>query len=298
MKIRAPVRIDFGGPWTDTEYAKNLGINGSVVNASIDKYVHSEVVEERSDDGRKGTFFQSSVNIDSQIPHGAGLGGSSAYRVVRMASDLLEPSVPISEEIRYNIANAAYRWESDKDFMGIVCGWQDQYAAAFGGFNHIYSNEEGVNVERLKVDRAIIDKLEENLVLVYTGKSRLSDTLHREVRERVKLKEVQLALLNLRDLSGAVKYALLDGDLEHFAYLLTESWENQKKLADCVHEPVDKFFDVAFKNGAISGKACGAGGGGCLVFYASDREKLEDALTKTGGTIIPFKFEFDGLKVY
>ena len=97
-----------------------------------------------------------------------------------------------------------------------------------------------------------------------------------------------------------MREALLSGDLDAFGRLIGESWESQKALDDSVtNARMEELFDAARSAGAASGKACGAGGGGCLLFFAESGKQLSvsNALDSKGARVIPFKFEFDGLKV-
>ena len=112
---------------------------------------------------------------------------------------------------------------------------------------------------------------------------------------------VNYAIRNLRQITLDMKNTLLKDDLFSFGQLLNENWENQKKLHPSVtNSQIDALFDIALDNGAIGGKACGAGGGGCLVFFCMPdtehlvRKKLEEA----GGTIIDFGFDLEGLQIW
>jgi D-glycero-alpha-D-manno-heptose-7-phosphate kinase len=98
-----------------------------------------------------------------------------------------------------------------------------------------------------------------------------------------------------------MKNVLLKGDLFAFARLLTENWGNQKRLHfSTTNSQIDNLFDIAQRNGALGGKACGAGGGGCLIFYcAPDQEHLvRKKLEESGVEIIDFNFAFEGISVW
>lgn len=139
--------------------------------------------------------------------------------------------------------------------------------------------------------------------ICYTGKSRLSGDIHRKVREAYQGEEpkTRQALRKLKAIAQEMKNALLGGDLKAFGQLLNENWQNQKALHPSVtNEQIDGIFDVVLANGAIGGKACGAGGGGCLVFYAQpDCEHLvRRKLEKLSVNVIDFNFEFEGLQTW
>ena len=292
---RAPVRIDFAGGWTDVDiFAKGAG--GAVLNATIDKYVtgrmeiHDGLVN--TDGGQQEGI---AVSYQSDLPAGSGLGTSSALNVVWLS--LVKTRVNNTED-KKTIAGLAYELEA---ILGILGGKQDQYASALGGLNFMTFGEQ-VDVERLEVPAETVRELEDGLVLCYTGKQRLSGNIHENVWEsyRKGSPETVNALFNLRNIAFSMRYVLLSGKLDEFADLMNQNWECQKKLDLSVcNDQIDELFDEAFKHGAIGGKACGAGGGGCVLFYAEPnrRADVEETVQRLGSRVIPFKFEFDGLQV-
>jgi len=288
---RAPVRIDFAGGWTDVDiFAKGAG--GAVLNATIDKYVTGRLeLHDFADDGREGI----TVSYNSDLPAGSGLGTSSALNVVWLS--LVKSRVSGVEE-KKKIANLAYELEA---ILGILGGKQDQFASALGGFNFMLFNED-VQVERLDLAPDTISEMEERLVLCYTGKPRLSGNIHENVwgAYRQGKPETVNALYNLRNVAIRMKTVLLNGDLNEFPELLNQNWKHQKQLDPSItNEQIEELFEEAFKEGAIGGKACGAGGGGCVLFFAEKgrRAHVESVVEKLGSRIIPFRFEFEGLTI-
>jgi len=288
---RAPVRIDFAGGWTDVDiFAKGAG--GAVLNATIDKYVTGRLeLHDFADDGREGI----TVSYNSDLPAGSGLGTSSALNVVWLS--LVKSRVSGVEE-KKKIANLAYELEA---ILGILGGKQDQFASALGGFNFMLFNED-VQVERLDLAPDTISEMEERLVLCYTGKPRLSGNIHENVwgAYRQGKPETVNALYNLRNVAIRMKTVLLNGDLNEFPELLNQNWKHQKQLDPSItNEQIEELFEKAFKEGAIGGKACGAGGGGCVLFFAEKgrRAHVESVVEKLGSRIIPFRFEFEGLTI-
>lgn len=165
-----------------------------------------------------------------------------------------------------------------------------------------FSGEE-VKTSRLQLSRDTIYELEKSLVLCYTGKSRLSSNIHQNVVDAYldKDEETLDALNNLKRIAVAVKDALITDDLFSFGKLLSENWENQKRLHTSItNSQIDSLFDAALKNGAVGGKACGAGGGGCLIFFCyPDKEHLvRKKLEETGAMVIDFNFDFEGLQTW
>lgn len=287
---RAPVRIDFAGAWTDVPvFARGAG--GAVVNASINRFV-----EGRLEVGDRPGVEGIRVSYQCDLPAGSGLGTSAALNVCWLG--LIESQIAPTQEHRERIAELAFQLE---EMLGILGGKQDQYAAALGGINFLQFGEE-VAVERLDVPASMVQEMERRLVLCYTGKSRLSGSIHENVwcAFRRGMPETVNALYALRDGAVMMREALLGGRIDQFGALLGESWRHQKALDPSVtNEQIEVLFREALEAGALHGKACGAGGGGCLLFYvAQGRESaVSDALARAGARVIPFRFEFEGLRM-
>lgn len=292
---KAPVRIDFAGGWTDVDiFCKGAG--GAVLNATIDKYVTGRLEmldgSPTADGGWKDGI---TVSYQSDLPAGSGLGTSAALNVVWLS--LVKTQVNDIEDQK-TIAGLAYELEA---ILGILGGKQDQYASAIGGFNFMTFGEK-VEVEQLSVPPNVVKELEDRLVLCYTGKQRLSGNIHENVWGAYRQGAVETvnALYSLRNIAYNMRYVLLAGRLDEFADLMNQNWEAQKKLdASVSNAQIEELFDGAFKHGAVSGKACGAGGGGCVLFFAEPnrRRSVEEVVEKLGSRVIPFKFEAAGLQV-
>jgi len=292
---KAPVRIDFAGGWTDVDiFAKGAG--GAVLNATIDKYVTGRLETLDGSVGPDGERREGvTISYQSELPAGSGLGTSAALNVVWLS--LVKTRITDMED-KKTIADLAYELEA---ILGILGGKQDQYASALGGFSFMTFGEK-VEVEPLKVPPEVVKALEDRLVLCYTGKSRLSGNIHENVwgAYREGVAETVDALYNLRNIAFSMRYVLLSGRLDEFAQLMNQNWEYQKKLdASITNDQIEELFEEAFKHGAVSGKACGAGGGGCVLFFAEPnrRKEVEEVVEQLGSRIIPFKFEFDGLQL-
>lgn len=293
------MRIDFGGGWTDVEtFAHAAG--GAVVNAKIDRYVTGtlEAVEEgvagpappEHGEGHEGLR----IAYGLELPAGSGLGSSAALNVVWLS--LVNRRV-VGDEDRKRIAELAYGLEA---MLGILGGRQDQYAAALGGFNLMRFGAGGVEVEPLAVPAAAVRELEARSLLCSTGQPRLSGSIHEHVwgAFRAGRPETVRALYGLREVALAMVPTLLAGDLPSFADLLSENWEHQRALHPSVSNPrIDALFEAARTAGALGGKACGAGGGGCLYFVCEPgrRQAVAAALAAAGARPIRFAFEFAGL---
>ena len=247
---------------------------------------------------RMNVDFGLEIITRSNAPAGSGLGSSASMGVAlvgalaRLAGSILLP---------YEYAEIASSIERHE--LGILGGKQDQYASAIGGVNFMEFSGEEVRLSKLPLSSDTLYELEKNLVLCYTGKSRLSSNIHQNVVDAYLAghKETLDALRNLKQIAVEMKNTLLKGDLLYFGNLLNDNWHNQKKLhASVADSRIDSLFDLALSNGAIGGKACGAGGGGCLIFYCADdrehvvRRNLQDA----GCDIIDFNFDFEGLQTW
>jgi D-glycero-alpha-D-manno-heptose-7-phosphate kinase len=298
LVVRAPVRIDFAGGWTDIQpFANSEG--GAVLNAAIDRYVEGQLEIRDADVKPKGMsadriLSQSSgisLSYGSDLPTGSGLGTSAAMNVVFLF--LIRYELFKNEKLEV-IAEAAFEMER---LLRIKGGKQDQYASALGGINFMTFTDK-VKVEKLHLESSIIKQLEKQLVLCYSGKSRLSGNIHDKVWGRYLKGETVDAFQGLKKVACRMKRELVKGNLGEFANLLSKNWEYQKKLDSSVtNSMTEKLFRTAFKNGAIGGKACGAGGGGCLLFFCDEGRvvSVKKSLALAGGRIIPFRFSKEGL---
>ncbi len=278
-RARAPLRIDLAGGWTDVPtFADAEG--GEVVNVTVDKFVHATL----RDDG--------AISYEHDVRTG-GLGSSACEHVLTAA--LRHPDADLDE-----IAEAAFAAESAE---GVTGGRQDQYAACYGGLSYMTfrAGAEPVSIERLELPEPILLGLRKRLVLVDSGVSRLSGEIHDAVWSAFARHEddVTGALLALKQYGRAMRDALAGSDFGGVRHVLNENWTQQKRLHPSVtNSAVEAIFDLAMRSGASAGKACGAGGGGALVFYASsdgDAMSLRRALGGAGVTVIDSAFTFEGL---
>lgn len=294
-KGRAPLRIDFGGGWTDVPiYAEVEG--GAVLSAAITRYVRGSIGPTRPLDLlRRLRGERSSVSYGLDLPIGAGLGASAAQIVLWVA--LVKTAIANVTE-RHQIAEMACQIAST---LGILGGKQDEYASALGGIRY-YTFGSVVEDELLRLSPRFAGQLRDRLVLVYSGQSHLSADIHDQVWSRFRSGERSTvrALAGLRQLAGEMKRALLAADLEAFAELLNDNWSHQKSLHPSVTTlRLDDIFELARSNGAQGGKACGAGGGGCLLFLAVEGQvdRLRAALEDRRLPIIDFDFDDHGVYI-
>jgi D-glycero-alpha-D-manno-heptose-7-phosphate kinase len=294
---RAPTRIDFGGGWTDVPpYCDQEG--GFVCNLAIARYATVQLRAEASsepalpdeaDDALARAALRVAglpgvrARIDSDFPVKAGLGGSSAagvamvgaieaYRAVREAMPgsperrALLASVPRD---RAAVAKASRRLEVEE--LRVAGGFQDHYAAAFGGALGLSFGGE-TRVRRLALQRRTVRELESRCTVVYTGHSRISGDTIRAVLDGWTAREgrVVRALAQMRELARAMADALVAGDVDALGVLVGEHWTHQRALHPSIATPlIDEILTRARAAGALGGKALGASGGGCVLVVAA-----------------------------
>jgi D-glycero-alpha-D-manno-heptose-7-phosphate kinase len=234
----------------------------------------------------------------SEVPPGSGLGSSSAMTVaiVGLLYELSEGQLD-----RYRIADLAY--QAERVELGMQGGWQDQYAAAFGGFNFIEFDRHDVTVHSLRLSEPMLYELESNLLLCFTGQTRDSGQVHAAQQRRARSNSAMYRQVNseILKLVTATKKALLKGDLVEFGRLLDVAWQTKKNLAQGVSNNfIDRLYAIAREQGASGGKLLGAGSGGFLLFYCQPLKHhlVKQALEQEGAAITTFKFDPKGLQVW
>lgn len=326
VRSQAPLRISFCGGGTDVPpYPETHG--GCVLSCTIDKYAYvsararltdSVRVESRDlkrviefasheDDGEPDLaksiirrFGEVSLEcyMHSDAPPGSGLGSSSAM-IVALIGALARRNGLVLDP--YHVAELALKVE--REDLQISGGLQDQYAASFGGFNFIEFTASGVIVNPLRVAPDTLDELHYNLLLCYTGKTRLSSNILTEQTANVvsKNERVMEGLSALKDMTVEMKRALLRGDCPTFGSLLHDAWQLKRTFASGITDAaIDEMYETARNAGAIGGKLLGAGGGGFLLFFVpfTRRESVRDALENVGGVIVDFQFEPRGMRTW
>jgi D-glycero-alpha-D-manno-heptose-7-phosphate kinase len=187
--------------------------------------------------------------------------------------------------------------------LGIPGGYQDQYAAIFGGFNFLELTGSQVVVNPLPLSRDIVDELETNMLLAYTGRARRGGDIIADQTGRLEA-GVEDALAGLRaqkQLAGEMKDALARCELRRFAEMLDAAWQAKKRMSPKISTPViDEMYDEAKRLGAIGGKVTGAGGGGYMIFYCHyDRKHLvAERLIELGASVDDFAFTLEGVRAW
>lgn len=238
------------------------------------------------------------IFLHTEAPPGTGLGSSSSL-MVAVIGLLKEWQRMVLTD--YEVAEMACRLERQE--LAIPGGLQDQYAAAFGGWNYIEFSGRQVLVNPLRLPQDLLNELEHNLVLCYTGDTRKSAGIlaDQTARYRRGEKESLQSLRRQKALALEMKNLLVARKLEEFGKLLHETWEYKKRMSPHISNPrVDELYKAARNAGALGGKLNGAGGGGYMMFYCDFERRLEveAALTERGCSVRSFSFEPRGLQLW
>lgn len=314
ITTRTPLRISFAGGGTDIPYFyKKYG--GEVISTTIDKYVTVKV-HNADDFGESGILSavldrktqkmvdackritdvdDVMIEIESDAMPRSGLGGSSAL-VVGLIYALEEYSAQRGKDIftpwTEDLAAAACEVEINR--LGNPIGRQDQYAAAYGGFNRIYFDKDGtVRVNRIQ---SVTHKLQSWLLLFYTGDQRQANPILRAQQRR----ENDEILLKMRSQVDRFHDAYRRGDMGEIGLLLHEAWGLKKSLSsEITHTALDAIYDRAILSGANGGKLLGAGGGGHFLFSVPPEDQLQfiEKMQRLGLLHVPFKFETKGTHI-
>ncbi|CAN5789154.1 GHMP kinase [soil metagenome] len=320
---RAPVRFSLGGGGTDLpSYSREHG--GFLVAAAIDKYVSvcvarrfypnirlayskSELVD--SVDQIEHRIFREALRFAklegglelhslADVPANSGLGSSSSFTVA-----LLNGLHTFKHEYVATERLAEEACHIEIDVLNEPIGKQDQYIAAFGGITALTFEKDGsVHAERLPVKEEVIDELESNLLIFYSGVERSASAVLSEQAKTVKSnKDDAVARMHrIKEIGYETKKLLLAGNVDYYGELLHEHWTNKRKLAsNMTDDAIDGHYEAARAAGSLGGKLMGAGGGGFFMFYVrpADKRTVYDTLVARGLRPMRFRFDFDGAKI-
>ncbi|MBI4406250.1 MAG: galactokinase, partial [Deltaproteobacteria bacterium] len=243
--------------------------------------------------------FPNAIEIISMadIPAGTGLGSSSCYVV-----GLLTALYALKRDYRSvkEIAETACHLEIN--ILGKPIGKQDQYVAAYGGLPILEIAPDGlVRVKQARVDTSVLDELNRNTLVFYTGTSRQADAILSEQDASVQknVKEVTESLHRIKELGYEIIEAIEGGNIDRFGLLMDEHWEVKKTLSSQIaNSHHHHLYKVAKENGALGGKITGAGGGGFFVFYTNNRHRqLRRAMLAEGLRELRYRFDMEGSKI-
>jgi D-glycero-alpha-D-manno-heptose-7-phosphate kinase len=319
---RSPLRITLGGGGTDLP-SYYRAHDGFLIAAAIDKYVYVTVMRpfrpgiyvkysklEHVETAREVEhpiireaiemleFKTPQVEITTlaDIPAGTGLGSSGSFTTALLKAlythrkRLIHPG---------ELAELACHIEIDR--LGEPVGKQDQYIAAYGGITCFdFNRDDTVASKPLAASIETMFDLEDNLLLFFTGFSRSAGSILKDQNVRTQQSDDEM-LKNLhyvKELGHRSREALESGNVVRFGELMHEHWLNKKRRSGgMTNAQIDAWYELAMTNGAVGGKLVGAGGGGFLLFYANDRNKLRHVMTRAGLEEVRFRFDFEGTKI-
>ncbi|MFM9168519.1 MAG: galactokinase [Verrucomicrobiota bacterium] len=320
--VRSPLRISLGGGGTDlaSYYSRHEGF---LVAAAIDKYVYVTAHRNFTDEFilkysklervvdpaqiqhpiiREAVALagvsRSNLEIASMadIPAGTGLGSSGSFTTALLKALHVGQRRPVQPR---ELAEQACHIEIDR--LGEPIGKQDQYIAAFGGVTAFTFRRDGsVEVVPVNLDESTLHRLEDNLLLFFTGYSRSASDILKDQNEKSKQDDPAMmeSLHFTKELGIRSLDALVSGDLREFARIMDVHWRRKRRRSDGMSNGrIDGWYDLAMRNGALGGKLIGAGGGGFLMFYSEDKDALRRTMAEQGLKEVRFKFDFEGTKV-
>jgi D-glycero-alpha-D-manno-heptose-7-phosphate kinase len=318
---RTPLRISIGGGGTDlpSYYRQQDAV---VISAAIDKYVYIGINKTFVDDYFiKYSALERAVAIDdiehpivrealrlaeippgveivsmADIPAGTGLGSSGTFTV-----GLLRALYAYKREHTTAYALAETACKIEIELLKQPVGKQDQYIAAFGGLSCFeFHRDETVTVSPLKISNDTLHRLEERLLLFFTGYSRSAGSILSDQKERSERQDDAMAasLAHAARLGREIKEVLESNDCDRFGDLMHEHWEYKRvRSTGMTNSDIDSWYECGLKNGARGGKLVGAGAGGFLLFYADDPVRLREAMADIGLSEVRFSFDHDGSTV-
>ncbi len=313
---RTPFRISFAGGGSDLPsfYREE---QGAVLSTSIDKYMYlsmhrffypdkiqlkyskTELVSSVRDINHPifreclGMLDVTGVDINSiaDIPAGTGLGSSSSFTVGLL--NVLNNYAGNSVSKEYLASKAC---EVEIERLGEPIGKQDQYAAAYGGLNFITFNGDGtVGVDRVKIDAAVKEQLDRNLIMIYTGDVRSASNILKHQSAGMNDSDKRAVQRKMVGQAFELREVLERGAIDDFGRILHEGWMLKKTLANGITNPdLDALYERGLAAGALGGKLLGAGGGGFILFYCPQQRQEAFRAEMKGYAELDFRFEQAG----
>jgi len=319
--IRSPLRITFGGGGTDIpSYAENYG--GFCISAAISKYSYvavnhafnegiilkySEIENTKIPKKIKHPIFREAlIEINLSTPqieivsiadvpsNGAGLGNSGAFTVALLKALYSYKNIPITQE---EIAEKACNINMNK--LRKVQGKQDEYISVMGGIASLEFEKGGkVTYFPLNISHNTLIDLEENLMLFYTGLNHDTHSILSYQDNKTKENDSDI-INNLTEIKAIGRYAkelIEDGKTKEFGALLNDQWINKEKRMPNKNEFLNDLHYKLLVNGAVGSKIVGSGGGGFVLVYASNKQKVRDYMKSVALEELRFSFDFEGCR--
>lgn len=320
---RTPLRIPIGGGGTDLpSFYKQYG--SFFMSASIDYYIYL-AVKRRPIQGIRLGYSQieelrdikniqhpiirtclSYLKTDTQrgleivsigdLPAGSGMGSSGSFTVGllnalhHLQRQAAPPHILAEEACHINM-----------NILKQPSGKQDEYIAAHGGIMCFEIDRKGkVKSYPLKISFQTLNILQTNILMYYTGINRSSSEVLLKQKEAIEHHDVKIItnLQKIQEIGLSIKEALEKGNVTLFGKLMDKHWKIKRQREATTTSQIDKWYEIAMKNGAIGGKLMGAGGGGFFAFYCEEKKnKLRKALKDVGLEEVRFHFDFEGSKM-
>jgi len=317
---KTPHRISFFGGGSDYPQWVNDSSNyGEIISTTINKHLYITLKNLNPFFGTKYRIIYSAVenvNSISQIKHRAIRGALGHYALsnaeIHCASDIPAKSgMGSSSSFSVGLIKAINEYKNKKiskkqlaiesinfehNLLNENVGSQDQISASYGGFNIIRINKKRFKVTKIEKNN-FSKKLNQNLVLIYTGQTRIAHNIAKSFVDTISTKKSKI-ITKILDHVNIAKKIIEKNSPDDFGYLLNETWNEKRKLSPIIsNDVIDKIYNRGIKNGALGGKLLGAGGGGFILFYV-DQNKKTRFLEKFKNYInIPFEFSSEGSKV-
>ena len=283
IRVRAPVRVDLAGGWTDcAPYTHDHG--GEVINFAINRYIEAKM--QIDDDGKM------SVEYSSDCPTSSGLGTSGALNVAFLAAISGEGRSP------QEIAELAFQFEA---LLGNRGGRQDQWAAAGGGFQHLMFHGENVEIMPFEAMPSATRWLERHMVLAYTNISHTSGEIHEGIWQRYDSGDdaVVSALNTLRSCARKVATGLSSDRRD----IIIEAMREVSAAIDLMSPELNQAYrpvvdQLMENNDALAWKGMGAAAGGTVAIIANlgKIDAVKDACSEAGWEVLDWSFDNEGLQ--
>jgi len=317
---KTPLRMSFVGGGSDLPvYYRQR--EGAVLSTAIDKYMYVTVNQKFDGDIRLSYSATEDVNHVDQLKHpivrnalklldivggieiasmadipskGSGLGSSSSYTVALLHALYAYKNCYISKGELGQLASHV-----EIELCGEPIGKQDQYAAAFGGLNLMRFHADGtVSVDPIICRPETVKKMEESILVFYTGRTRSASTLLSEQSKNMESIEKRKIMDEMVKLAYEMKYILESDDLESIGELLDKNWKLKCQMANGVTDTqIDDWYQQGIMAGAKGGKLLGAGNGGFMMFFAPKEKHRDIVKAMNGLKEIPFSFDTNGSQI-
>lgn len=320
--LKSPLRISLGGGGTDLESFYRIE-DGYLVAGAINKFIYIAIHENFSDEIiLKYSKFEKNTSLENikhpifrealrlycpnknnleitsfaDIPSGTGLGSSSTFTNALILGLNKLNGINLDSE---QLAQASCNLEIN--VLNEPIGKQDQYISSYGGIREFTFKKDG-KVEQKLVYENLCDaeELEENLVLVFTGKTRSASKILKDQKEKSENTDIEMIenLKKTKKIGLLSKKLLLNKEYKEYGKLMHEHWLNKKKRsAGMSNKLIDDIYEYGLNNGANGGKVIGAGGGGFILFQSDAGQDLKSKFRDKKLNVIDFSFTKNGTEI-